>query len=1010
LRRAGVRVLGHLQVAVDGLSVAVPRGLPARLCVILAVERHAPVSDDVLLDRLWGESPPASALASLRNTAGRLRAILGTGAIRRDGDGYRLDPEVVLTDLEQFECLTARARRPGTQRDDARRLLDEALDLVRGTPLVEVASEPWAASVVSYWEEQIASAADDSATLAAGAADHAAVPVLRRLAHQRPEREIRWVRLMELLSRTGRRTEALRTFREARAALAEFGVEPGPDLRQTERAIVLDEAPSTPPDGPARPAGGAPFVDREHELAELSTALTTTRVITITGLGGVGKTRLARELMVREAPRFPGGAVFADLSPVSDPALAPAAVAAAAGIRRSAPTADGDEIGRLVEILRAEPGLVVLDNAEHVADAVASLAARLALAAPASRVVVTSRVPLSFEGEEVFRLGPLPVPPDDADDAETGSSPSVQLLLRLVGGTPEENGADAARIVRQVAGLPLGIELCGRLASVLSMSEVARGLGDRARLLGLGAGAQSVPLRGIFDWILERADPGDVAVFARLSAFRGPFTLRSAEHVVDRADLTAPVVASLCHLVEASLVHRDGGSPTAYRLDPVQSCYAAELAARHDEPDALDGTLAAWYRTLAVELMPALRAEGQRDAIAVLHVEMGNYRDLISRLLAAGRGDDALTIAAALGDYWFFTGYWVEGSTLIEAALAAAGDEAGLGRAIGVVQRARACGTYAGVSGSYADLRSAIDVATEHGRPDLAREAQAWLGLASGRAGRYEECWTELSAVVADTAHPWPGAHARMFLGMGAVMLGQADYGRSECHRAADTFRELGDELNAANVLKNAGLMLHRHGERIAARDDLAAALESAGDVMPVLSAHARYALAMIDLEAGHDTGVEEQVDAIRSDLRRVGDLSHLSACHRALAALHVARGDQAAALELLREAVPGLVGHDEQELGLVLLDIADRYVALGHDRDLPALAAATALLATGTGYAWDAGQYARLAGLTDRIGGRPEIGGDRERVIAAGVGAALECAGGVNPVRRWSRPSAISR
>src|SRR5262245_7673080 len=159
--------------------------------------------------------------------------------------------------------------------------------------------------------------------------------------------------------------------------------------------------------------------------------------------------------------------------------------------------------------------------------------------------------------------------------------------------------------------------------------------------------------------------------------------------------------------------------------------------------------------------------------------------------------------------------------------------------------------------------------------------------------------------------------------------------------------------------------MLHRHGDRAAARDDLATALASAGDVMPVLSAHARYALAMLDLEAGQDTGVEEKVDAIRSDLRRVGDLSHLSACHRTLASLHVARGDRSAALELLREAVPGLVGHDDQELGIVLLDIADRYVATGHDRDLSALAAAAGRLATGTGYAWDARQYVRLAALT---------------------------------------------
>lgn len=187
---------------------------------------------------------------------------------------------------------------------------------------------------------------------------------------------------------------------------------------------------------------------------------------------------------------------------------------------------------------------------------------------------------------------------------------------------------------------------------------------------------------------------------------------------------------------------------------------------------------------------------------------------------------------------------------------------------------------------------------------------------------------------------------------------------------------------------------------------------DSAGDVMPVLSAHARYALAMLDLEAGQDAGVEEKVDAIRSDLRRVGDLSHLSACHRALASLQVARGDQSAALELLREAVPGLVGHDDQELGLVLLDIADRYLALGHTRDLPVLAAAVEQLASGTGYAWDARQNDRLAALTDRVGRRPDVTGERQRVIERGVGAALEGTAtvGGEPALRRSRPPATSR
>ena len=175
--------------------------------------------------------------------------------------------------------------------------------------------------------------------------------------------------------------------------------------------------------------------------------------------------------------------------------------------------------------------------------------------------------------------------------------------------------------------------------------------------------------------------------------------------------------------------------------------------------------------------------------------------------------------------------------------------------------------------------------------------------------------------------------------------------------------------------------------------EDLEAALDSAGTLMPVLSAHARYGLAMIEVEAGRrsDDDLEIELDAIRSELRRVGDLSHLSGCQRALAALAVGRGDTAAALDLLREHVELLVDHDEQELGLVLLDIADRYLALGRQSDVAALGAATELLATGTGYAFDRAQFARLAALKGAVGRVAVREQARDRVIAFGVRVALD-------------------
>jgi predicted ATPase/DNA-binding SARP family transcriptional activator len=993
VRRADLRVLGHLDVLVDGVPVVVPRGLPTRLCVMLAAQAGSALRDDVLVDRLWPEPAPSSAVASLRNTVGRIRALIGPSAIVRHGDGYAFDNRVVTTDLAEFECLTTRL--DGTNPAAARSLIDQALGLVRGLPLADVASEPWAVPLVSYWEEQIAGAVDRWAELAVELTDHAAVPVLRRRAHERPEREARWVRLMELLARTGRRAEALRAFREARAALAEFGIEPGPELRRAERAIVLDEAPTARTPQPEIGDAGPPFVGRHEDLAELAAAVAMHPVITVTGLGGVGKTRLARELMVGVAPQFAGGAFFVDLAPIADGNLVGTAIAATAGLRRSEPAVERDEIDQLGDVLHEEPALLVLDNAEHVADAVAGVVRRLAARAPDARFVVTSRLSLGLDVEHVFHVEPLPVPAEDDDRLAIEASPAVHLLLQLTGAPPGVGAVDAARIVGSVGGLPLGIELCARLASVLSLGEVARGLGHRQRVLGLGAGSGSSPLRAALDWVVERSDPVDVAVFRRLSAFRGPFTLRSAEHVVDRGDLTAPVVASLGHLVESSLVRAERREPTAYRLDVVQGAYAHELAAWHHESAALEARVASWYRTLALDLMAELRGGSQREAIALLDIEMDNYRELISRCLATDRGDDALVITTALSEYWFFTGFWVEGAAWIDAALSASTADVGMEHALAMVQRARVGGTYATMSDRGLQLRTAIEIAERHGRTDVAREAQAWLGLARARAGDFVGSWEDLSAVVSDAAtYPWAAANARMFLGMGLAMLGQLEQGRHECHEAARSFHELGDELNAANVLKNIGLVLSRHGAHEPARDDLVAALDGAGDVMPVLTAHARYALLMIDLDAGRTTGedVEGELYGIRSDLRRVGDLSHLSGCNRALASLHVARGDVAGALELLREPVHALVDHDEQELALVLLDIADCYLTLGRRSGVQNLAAAAKALATGTGYAWDRAQYDRLAALTGDASS--PVVGDRDRTIDVGVLTAL---GGVD-------------
>lgn len=395
------------------------------------------------------------------------------------------------------------------------------------------------------------------------------------------------------------------------------------------------------------------MIGRAPAINDVLEALVRGPVVTITGLGGVGKSRLARELI--DHPDIHGrlDAVLVDLSGATDPAQVPERVAAALDIRQRAQVeserdavADDDLddlVDQIVEVVGEHPMVVLIDNAERVVDGVAALVRRVAGAARegGSRIVVTSRVPLGISGERRVLLAPLPVPEEDATDSEIADAPAVQLLAQLTDRvhTPADRRA-AARLACAVAGLPLGIELAAQLVRQLPLDAVADGLDER--VLGLAASGGTDRLRGVFDWVTERLDADDVTVFARLSVFAGPFTVRSATAVADAGDLTVPVIASLGHLREAALLATVPDEPLAFRLDSVQRAYAQELLAERGESVVLGERLVAWYRSLTAELAPAWRNDRQVVAMEVMNLELGNVRDLLHRLPVDGHGDAAL--------------------------------------------------------------------------------------------------------------------------------------------------------------------------------------------------------------------------------------------------------------------------------------------------------------------------------------------------------------------------------
>ena len=426
-------------------------------------------------------------------------------------------------------------------------------------------------------------------------------------------------------------------------------------------------APAAAPEWPA-------FVGRERELATLGELLERHRLVTVTGTGGAGKTRLVTEYAVRAATRYPDGVVVAELAAVTDPALVPATVAAAFGVRAEAGASLVDAV---VAYATGRRALLVLDNCEHVVAAAADLAARFVSAPGALSVLATSREPLRLRAEAVLPLDPLHVPgPAEAPEA-VDAAPAVELFAACAAAADPSFRltSDNRRLVRdlcaRVDGIPLAIELAAARLAHLPLATVASGLG----LTLLQDGPRDLPerhraLRATVDWSHQLLDQGEQVVFARLAAFAGRFPAEAAEAVCAFGALAAAEVARhLASLVAKSLVAREGG---AYRLlEPVRQ-YADERLGSSGERDSVAARHAAYFTDAAERIAAGLRTSGTPESLDVLRQAEPNVRTALAYAFAGPETQAlAVRLVAATAWRWFVDGVLEEGAAWAERALAA---------------------------------------------------------------------------------------------------------------------------------------------------------------------------------------------------------------------------------------------------------------------------------------------------------------------------------------------------
>jgi predicted ATPase len=543
----------------------------------------------------------------------------------REGPGYRLavDPEQV--DAGRFARLVREAG--SSEAPAALAAYEEALELWRGPPFGEFAFAEFAQLEIRRLEELHARAREGWARALVELGRHEeALPELRRLVDAEPTREQLGRTFALALYRSGRQVDALEALRALGAELLELGLEPSNETRKLERRILVHDpalalssttTPAPPTRAPRRlPAPASRFFGREAHLAHAGELLEELPLVTIAGVGGAGKTRLALELARRSADRFPDGRWLCELGPVDRADDVPGALTDALGVE---PAAGDVGLDRPIEHLAARRGLLVLDNCEHVLDGAAAAVELLLAGCPALRILTTSRAPLGVEGEQVLRLAGLELPAGRrAPDAV--ESPAVALFIdrARAAGRPidrESELGSVAEICRRLDGLPLAIELAAGRARSLTPAEIAAHLSERFSLLavsGRRAAPRHTTLRAAIDWSYNLLEPGPQRLFERLSVFVRGATLDGARDAcagdgVERGD----VAGLLDQLVAQSMVTAASiGAQTLYGMLESLRDYAAERLENRGEHQRLHDRHADHYTARARRLLEGQLTRG----------------------------------------------------------------------------------------------------------------------------------------------------------------------------------------------------------------------------------------------------------------------------------------------------------------------------------------------------------------------------------------------------------------
>ncbi|HUD37943.1 MAG TPA: BTAD domain-containing putative transcriptional regulator [Streptosporangiaceae bacterium] len=1014
------RILGPVAAVDHGHDVDLgglrERVLLARL--LLSAGRVVPA--DTLAHDLWSGEPPPHSAATLRVYVSRLRRALGDAAqaLITQPPGYRLAVEQDQLDATRFTTLVqaALADLASGRAQAAAAGLRQALGLWQGEPLADMADLPFARAEVARLEEARLTAVESrvEADLACGrhvelaaeldglVADH---PLRERLAGQR----------MLALYRCGRQAQALAAHEELRERLAdELGIDPSPQLQRLQLSILRQDpeldwhradgdsesagqpgvgtAAGPAPRGEGRaagqpapkataapasheavlePAGAGPgrpgfrlpaqttsFIGREGELATIDELLGLSRLVTLTGPSGSGKSRLALRVAEQVGRRHADGACLVELAPVIQPDLVVFAVARALSVAE----VPGEPLAEaVVAAMRDREALLVLDNCEHLLDPVAELTSALLQACPRLRILATSQSKLNVPGEATWPIPPLTLPAATADADSTAGSESVRLfcdrarLARPLFALTPSNAADVRDICRRLDGIPLAIELAAARVGALTTRQLASRLDDRFRVLTGGSRAglpRHRTLEAAIEWSYELLTPTERVCLRRLAAFSGGCTIEAAEAACSDDELPVDLVfETVATLIDRSLLTTEerAGSMRYGMLESIRH-YAARRLDESGERAAVEHRAWDWLRQVVSEA--DLEGPDQVAWLEVLEAEQGNVRaalDLALNQSHGGQGSPdlafALELAGAMAPYWAARGPVALGRRWIEAALdraapsrpapsrpapggpAPAGDDADLrSRAIALDGAAMLASVEADHDAAQRYLIESLAIWRELGDvPKIARCLGELGAVAHIRSDYLAAGALYAEALELAQQAGYTQQIARCLSGLGRIALHGNDLAGAEAYyeQSMAVFESIGDVRRTTLVLGNLGVVAIHVGDLALARQRLEAHLRNAqllGDRKLIGGALTNLGMVCYDsgdfdraaelhrqaLRMAEDHGDRrlEQVALINLGLVAVatGDYAEARALHRRALALAATVGEPRAIAESIEE------------------------------------------------------------------------------------------------------------